>query len=245
MISIVVPVVSAKWLPGFFRTLPMACSGLDEPVEVIILDNGCEERSLSYGYAFQTCVVYHDPPVSFHAGWNAGARLAAGDVVIIANDDILWGWRSVTNLCAALSLHNLICCYPTPAVSEAALGLADVNADEPPHLVGPPEFRGWCHAWTRAGLEAVGLWGSRKLDKNPFDERFELFYGDDDAWMQTIDLGSPARQVHNAWVYHIGSQSVRELAPEYVREAKARDKARFDMKWGRSPRELLAERAAR
>lgn len=236
MISIVVPVVSAKWLPGFFRTLPMACSGLDEPVEVIILDNGCEERNLGYGYAFQTCVVYHDPPVSFHASWNAGVRLAAGDVVVIANDDILWGWRSVTNLRAALPAHNLLCCYPTPAVSEAALGLADVNADEPPHLVGPPEFRGWCHAWSRDGLAAVGS----------FDERFELFYGDDDAWMQTIEMGRPARQVHNAWVYHIGSQSVRELAPEYVREAKARDKARFDMKWGRrSPQALLAERAAR
>ena len=81
------------------------------------------------------------------------------------------------------------------------------------------------------------------MDKNPFDERFELFYGDDDAWMQTIDIGCPARQVHNALVYHYGSQSVRELAPEYVREAKARDKARFDEQWGgRSPRDLLAEK---
>jgi len=240
MISIVVPVVSAKWLPGFFRTLPMACSGLDEPVEVIILDNGCEERSLGFGYAFQTCVVYHDPPVSFHAAWNAGVRLAAGDVVIVANDDILWGRRSVTNLRAALPAHNLLCCYPAPAVSEAALALVEPVADEPPRLIGPPEFRGWCHAWTKGGLEALGA-----LDRGVFDERFELFYGDDDAWMQTITVGSPARQVHNAWVYHIGSQSVRELAPEYVREAKARDKARFDMKWGRSPQELLVEKAAR
>lgn len=233
MISIVVPIVTSKWLPGFFRTLPMACWGLDEPVEVIILDNGCEERDLGFGYAFQTRVVYHDPPVNFYAAWNAGVRLAAGDVVIIVNDDVLWGRRSVTNLCAALSAHNLICCYPTPAVSEAALGLADAVADEPPHLVGPPEFRGWCHAWARRAVkrDVVG----------PFDERFELFYGDDDAWAHTIVAGCPARQVHNAFVHHLGSQSVRELAPEYVREAKARDKARFDEKWnGRSPQELLA-----
>lgn len=277
-VSLVVPVLTPKWLVGFFRTLPAACEGLREPVEVIILDNSagdaplldpdllrrawgcgfhtraqlgpcddCEDvarmetdvalllrgratSDLSFGFAFQTRVVYHDPPVSFHACWNAGVRLAVGDVVIVVNDDVLWGRYSVTRLWQALQRFDLYCCYPTPAVCESALAL-DVVV-EPPRLVGPPEFRGWCQAWTRGGLEAVG----------PFDESFELFYGDDDAWARLADAKRPARQVHSSLVYHLGSQSVRTLGEEYIRNVKARDAARFAAKWqGKTPRQLLVE----
>lgn len=230
MISLVVPVLTPKWLVGFFRTLPAACKGLPVPVEVIILDNREPDVSdFSFGFAYQTRVVYHDPPVTFHACWNAGVRLAKGDVIIVVNDDVLWGPRSVTRLYEALMRFDLFCCYPTPAVSEAAFNLDIVH--EPARLIGPPEFRGWCQAWTRGGFEAVGY----------FDESFELFYGDDDAWMRLIDGGKPARQVASSLVYHIGSQSVKTLGEDFVRAVKARDKARFDAKWGRSPQQFLRE----
>lgn len=240
--SIVVPLINWKQTDGFISSL-ISCGLADMPpdsVELIVMDNGpdpvwptsLKEASEDPRIRFVRA-LRHSPTAPLHRSWNVGATYSAGHNIIVVNDDIIWGRRSVFNFCRALHLFkpSLWCCYPTPAsTAEEALSLGNV-VDRPPTLVGPPEFRGWAFAFSRLGWEEVG----------PFDEDFELLYGDDDCWMRTIEAGHPARQVDNAILYHLGSQSLWTV--EGTGMSYNRDAARFKEKWGgRTGQDFLKEK---
>lgn len=237
--SIVVPVLNWRCMPGFLDSLrARGLEGLErDDVELIVLDNHREAEPEPAELAAaaeddrieSVRLIRHYPTAPLHRAWNVGTRAAAADHVLVVNDDIIWGRRCVLNLCKALDQHGLWSCYPTPAETPDA----EERVMAEPMLTGPPEHRGWAMAFTREGLDGIGPW----------DESFELFYGDDDCWMRLIDAGHPAREVHNAFIHHLGSESIWRLPTGVPGGMYNRDYDRFQAKWGgKRGQDLLREK---
>lgn len=86
-VSVVVPTADrAPYLEVALASL--AAQDLDEPYEVIVVDDGSRDRTPEVVERAGVRSLRHDPPRGANAARNAGARLAQADLIALVDDDV-------------------------------------------------------------------------------------------------------------------------------------------------------------
>jgi glycosyltransferase involved in cell wall biosynthesis len=235
-LSVVVPILNYDSISFFMQTLSNAW---DESIEVIIIDSapfGQRQDSVNYDQSGKSTIIRAivDPPFNFHGHWNLGLRMARGEYIALVNDDILFGVKSLRHCVDAINRFELpvVYCQHTsgPAALEKFLPESAKIADLPLGFIGPAEYRGFFWVFAADTFNHVGY----------FDERFKLYYGDNDMWYRLIKWGYPPRCVQNALIHHFESRTTNNLMntdaeknKKYFENICDADRKRFRKKWGK------------
>lgn len=237
-LSVVVPILGYDSLGAFMQTLSVAWGNT---IEVIILDStpfGERHDSVNYDVSGRSTIIRAiiDPPINLHAAWNLGLRMARGKYIALVNDDILFGDRSLYHCTQAIEKFNLPCVFPQNTTGPAEVSkfeeLGKKIAEQELNFIGLSNYLGFFWVFAREVLDIVG----------PFDERFNLYYGDKDYWYRLIEAGYPPRCVQNAMVHHFESRTINILrsAKKLDFEAISKsDRALFKEKWGKKNSKAL------
>ncbi len=213
----------------------------DEPIELILVDNGSTDGTDDYFRALAAAddrirLVLNRDNRGFPAGVNQGMRLAGGQQILLLNNDtvVTTGW--LRRLLRAL--------HSDPAVglvgpcSNHVSGPQEVAA-EYDDLAGIDRFA-WEYAKTHQGVreETGRLVGFCLLIKLAvletvgwFDEGFGIGnFEDDDYCLRARRAGFRAVIVRDAFVHHVGGATFAESGVHYEGLMQA-NRHRFEKKW--------------
>jgi GT2 family glycosyltransferase len=239
-----VVVVTYDRLPFNRMCLETLLARTDEPLEVIVVDNGSTDGTRNY----LASLSEHDPRVrvilnpanaGFACACNQGLAVARGEILVLLNNDALVppGWLGrfrgaledvrvglagpVTNRIG--NEAEVEVGYDTwGGFLDEAAARASQHAGE---VIDIGTVTMFCMAMTRAAFERIG----------PLDQRFEIgLLEDDDYSLRARELGLRTVCLHELLVHHFGETSFGALVPsgDYGRILAA-NKQRFEEKWGR------------
>jgi ATP-binding cassette subfamily B protein len=216
----------------------------EPPYELVAVDNGSAEETRTYLEVLDARnrhvrVIRNDDNRGFAAACNQGLAAAAGEILVLLNNDTVVppGWLSglvthlgdaqvgvvgpTTNRCGGGAQ------IPTGyATYEEMLDLARIrrhdHAGEPPIDIDVVEM--FCAAFRREVFEAVG----------PLDERFEIGMFEDDDYVRRVrDLDLRVVCANDLFVHHFGEASLGALAADGgYGELFHANRLRFEEKWG-------------
>jgi GT2 family glycosyltransferase len=218
----------------------LACT--ERRSEVVVVDNGSSDGTPGYLARLaernsNVRPIANDSNRGFAAACNQGAALAAGEVLVLLNDDtaVSHGWLG--RLMAHLERPRVGMVGPTTnrTGNEAQIDsgyrtwaefvrFADARAEEHAgEAFEIPTLTMFCVAMRRILYEQVG----------PLDERFETGLLEDDDYSRRVrDAGYRLLCADDAFVHHFCETSFGKLVSsgEYARVLEA-NKARFEDKW--------------
>jgi GT2 family glycosyltransferase len=228
----------------------LACT--ERPCELIVVDNGSSDGTAAYLTRLaelnpRAQPIFNTENRGFAAGNNQGAALAAGQVLVLLNDDtaVSPGWLERLTAHLEESSAGMVGPVTNRTGNEAQVDAAYQNwgelvrfADERAALHAGESFEiptltMFCVALRRALYEEIG----------PLDERFELGLLEDDDYSRRVrDAGYRLLCADDAFVHHFGETSFGRLAAsgEYTRVLE-QNRARFEEKW-RAPWEPYERR---
>lgn len=213
--------------------------------ELILVDNGSKDGTEDYFRSVPGAKVIRNPEnLGVAKGWNQGMRLAAGDYLLILNNDVIVGpgW-----------LENMV----RLAESDASIGLVGPRSN---YIAGPqvvaevpyrtaagyreegiPDFiakwqaghdlsagefafiKGFCHLIPRRVFEKVGF----------YDERYgKGNFEDDDYCVRVRYHGFRALIAHDSFIHHFGSVSFNQEANDW-RALMIENRRKYEEKWAR------------
>jgi GT2 family glycosyltransferase len=237
-------VVTRDNLPFLRLCLESVLAGTDGAYELIVVDNGSTDGTAVYltelaERNLNVRLVANASNCAFAASCNQGAAKAAGDLLVLLNDDaaVCHGWLG--RLTAHLERPCVGMVGPTTnrAGNEAQIDadyrtwgefvrFADTRAEERAgQAFEISTLTMFCIAMHRTVYERVG----------PLDERFEVgLLEDDDYSLRVRREGYRLLCADDAFVHHFGETSFGKLVPsgDYARVLAA-NRARFERKWGR------------
>lgn len=214
----------------------------DESCEVIVVDNDSSDGTREYLSVLaerspRVRPALNDSNRGFAPGCNRGAEIAAGDVLVLLNDDtaVSIGW--LERLAPYLQQPRVGMVGPTTnrTGNEAQVDAgyrtwaefegfaAERAARHAGHTFEIPTLTMFCVAMRRALYEEIG----------PLDERFEIGLLEDDDYSRRVrDAGYRLLCADDAFVHHFGETSFGKLAAsgEYTRILET-NRARFKAKW--------------
>ena len=237
-----VVVVTHNNLPFLRICAESVLAAAERSCELIVVDNASTDGTR--GYLTRLAVRNANVRIlvnaynrGFAAGCNEGAAVAAGDLLVLLNDDtaVCRGW--LQRLAAHLKPTGVGMVGPTTnrTGNEAQIDIdyrtwgdlvrfADTRAER--HAGSAfdiPTLTMFCVAMHRETYEHVG----------PLDERFETGLLEDDDYSRRVrESGFHLLCAADAFVHHFGETSFGKLVAsgEYARVLKA-NQARFEEKW--------------
>jgi len=239
MTSIIIPSYNGL---GLLRSCVEAIRAHTEtPYEIIVVDNGSADRTTEYCRSEKITFISLPANAGFPAACNAGLRLAAGDELLLLNNDVIVSQRWLSNLKAALySASDIGIVGPVTnyasgrqQVATSYEGLAEFHAAAV--LANVPDSGKWspcmrlvglCFLFKREVLDTVGL----------LDERFSPgHYEDDDYCFRARLLGYRLLIAGDCLVHHEGSASFKQVYNEGLQELVERNRKLFIDKWRTDP----------
>ncbi len=230
--AVIVNYRSAALAAGCVASLCREAAGAGVPLEVVVVDNSAEpeERAL-LGALEGVRYLPVEKNSGYAGGLNAGVEAATGDVLLLANPDLVFASGSISPLLGALGTPNAGAAGPRFTWDEEGRWLlpplwlpspggevAKILARSVLGIRGPL-LRAW-HAlalpqWEASVPIAVpGLVGALILVPRdvwarvgPFDERYPLFYEDTDWSLRLAREGLSALLVPASRVVHLHGQS--------------------------------------
>jgi GT2 family glycosyltransferase len=223
--------------------LESVLAGTESPFELIVVDNGSSDGTPAYLARLaernpNVRLIANESNRGFAAACNQGAALAAGEVLVLLNDDaaVSHGWLG--RLAAHLDRPDVGMVGPATnrTGNEAQIDadyrtwagfarFADARAGQHAgEAFEIPTLTMFCVAMRRALYEQVG----------PLDERFEIGLLEDDDYSRRVrEMGYRLLCADDAFVHHFGETSFGKLAAsgQYARVLEA-NRARFEEKWG-------------
>jgi GT2 family glycosyltransferase len=208
--------------------------------EVIIVDNGSTDETSDLRESHDVRFI-ENRGNSLYGSWNMGIREARTEFVAVVNNDIAFLTRDWSSwLCAALTGDLLDWAFPLVIESQAPVFSSYdhvTDADVYPSLQVETRtgwFEACCFVIRRELLEDIG----------PFDEDFEIWYGEKDYEIRLLAAGRRYGAVRNAVIRHFGSSTLRVGFQErrkfeedtgqlpQLNERALRDYHTFRAKWG-------------
>ena len=226
------------------------------PCELIVVDNGSTDGTAAYLERLaernpSLRVIANDENRGFATGCNQGAALAAGDVLVLLNDDTIVCDGSLNPLLAHLARPRVGMVGPSTnrTGNEAEIDAEYRTWDE---LARFAEVRCREHAGEAFEIETltmfcVAMRRSLYEQIGPLDERFETGLLEDDDYSRRVrEAGYRLLCADDAFVHHFGETSFGKLAAsgEYTRVLDA-NRARFEEKWGEPWRPYKRRRSDR
>jgi GT2 family glycosyltransferase len=239
------------------------------PLEVVVVDNSAdpEERQL-LGALDGARYLPLEENAGYAGGLARGAAAAAGDVLLLANPDLLLTHGALAPLLAALERPDAGAAGPRFTWDEEGRWLL------PPLFVPTPGgevakilarsrlgFRGPLHrAWRAVALpqweasvttNVPALVGAlvavpRRTweEVGPFDARYPLYYEDTDWFARLARAGRKAYLVPGARVVHLHGQSTGRASESALASFLASERRYFDLHFSAPGRALRAAAAA-
>lgn len=223
----------------------------DEPYEIIVVDNGSSDDTVSYllGQPDIT-LIRNEQNLGFAKGCNQGLAAATGDTILFLNNDTIVtpGWLS--RMLRSLYSHDHI--GMVGPVSNHVSGhqqidvhyksldeINDFSARHGAQFAGVSmdtrRVVGFCMLVKREVLEEVGN----------FDEQYGLGnYEDDDLCLRVIYSGYRIRIVYDSFIHHFGHMTMATLQDSSLSELLVLNREKASQKWGSEIHELLYKEAA-
>jgi GT2 family glycosyltransferase len=211
--------------------------------EVIVVDNGSTDGTADYLHRLElhhphVRVVYNDRNRGFAAANNQGLALAAGDVLVLLNNDTIipYGW-----------LARLVRHLESPAIG--LIGPVtnrtcnEAQIDVPYQTYGAfvqfarnymATHDGECFAIRMLAMFCAAIRRDVYKQVGPLDERYEVgMFEDDDYAIRVRTAGYQVVCAADVFVHHFGQATLGKLVPtgEYGELFRA-NRQRFEKKWG-------------
>jgi len=261
--AVVVNYRSAALAAGCVASLRREAAGAGVPLEVVVVDNSAEPEERSLLGALDG-VRYLPLPrnAGYAGGLNAGVEAAAGDVLLLANPDLVFSRGSLSPLLGALEKPNAGAAGPRFTWDEEGRWLLPPlwlpsPADEVAKILarsrlgrGGPLLRSWHRValpqWEASVPTAVpGLVGALVLVSRdvwarvgPFDERYPLFYEDTDWAVRLAREGLSAMLVPGSRVVHLHGQSTARSSAGSLASFLVSEQRYFDLHFSGAARAL-------
>jgi len=211
--------------------------------EVIVVDNASTDGTPSYLKEAEKIfpdlsVILNDSNLGFAAANNIGLKRAAGEFLVLLNNDtvVSQGWLS--SMIRHLTADNEIGLIG-PTTNEigneakVVVGYEDVAAmpqwaaqfvrDNDGHTFDIPMLAMFCVMMRREVLDAVGF----------LEEQFSVgMFEDDDYTKRIRELGYRIVCTRDSYIHHFGRASFRLLSDDRYREIFEKNRAVYERKWG-------------
>jgi len=218
------------------------------PYEIIVVDNGSKDGTSDYCVQEKLLLVSLPDNMGFPIACNHGLRLAAGDQVLLLNNDVFVSPRWLVLLHEALySREEIGIVGPVTnyasGIQQVKVGYTDRtgfireaerwNASIPGLWQEVKRIVGLCYLFKRTVMDRIGL----------LDEMFSPgHYEDDDYCYRARLAGFKLLVAGNVLVHHEGSASFRTRFPGGFQELVERNHRRFVEKWQLDPLQFIEER---
>jgi GT2 family glycosyltransferase len=221
--------------------------------EIVVVDNGSTDGTPDYLRALagrnpQVRVIFHPENRGFARANNAGLAAAAGDLLVLLNNDTLVAPGWLTRLAGHLEDRSIGVIGPVTnrigneaevetnyrtygrflefAAQRSGSGVDRLERQpaDATSLFDIPMAAMFCLAMRRDAFEKIG----------PLDERFEMgMFEDDDYALRVRAAGLRCACAEDVFVHHFGEASLGALAAVGQYGALfAENRARFEKKWG-------------
>jgi GT2 family glycosyltransferase/SAM-dependent methyltransferase len=212
-------------------------------IEVIVVDNASTDGSpelLREEAARDPRVrlVLNDRNAGFAIANNQGLALAAGDVLVLLNNDTMvtrGAFASLVRHLRADRTIGLVGPSTNEIANEGKVAVGYTSLEEVPawaadfvrehdgELVETPMLAMFCLAMTRETWARTGT----------LDERFEVgMFEDDDYSRRVKELGLRTVCARDSFVHHAGRASFGALSDARYLDIFNKNKARYELKWG-------------
>ncbi len=211
-------------------------------LEVIVVDNGSHDatRALLETHARRdgAVVISNATNRGFAAATNQALRRAAGEIVVLLNDDTAVGPGWLSRLVAHLEADRklgLVCPVTNEIGNDAKIAVDYVAFDDMERFA---VARAMDHAGKRRNIETVALFcaAARRatLEELGFlDERYAVGMFEDDDLSRTLSARGLGRAVaEDAFVHHVGHASFSRLTDAQYLSIWRANRRRFEKKWG-------------
>lgn len=217
----------------------------DRPYEIIVVDNGSTDGTKEYCERERLILIALPENHGFPAACNKGLTVAAGEQLLLLNNDCLVAPGWLTQLLRALhSAPSIGIVGPvTNFVSgkqmlETGLGTPEEllayaekhNKTDPAKWQEVRRLVGFCFLFTRRLYEAIG----------PLDEDYSPgHYEDDDYCYRAVQHGFKLLICGDTFIYHKGSASFKQQDVDQWDSLIRRNRQIFMNKWGVDPKEFI------
>ncbi|GIP39126.1 glycosyl transferase [Paenibacillus sp. J31TS4] len=243
--SIIIPTFQGLYL--LRECVASIRSHTHSPYEIIVVDNGSDDGTLQYCREENLMVISFPNNRGFPIAVNWGLRIAAGDHLLLLNNDIVVGPNWLDNMLACLASSpdigivgpytNYISGrqqrnpeYETiEGYQEAA---AAYNKQDPGKYVTTERLVGFCMLFSRELMERIGL----------LDERYSPgHYEDDDYCYRARKAGYRLMISGDVIVHHHGSATFLKMDSKERAHLVRESYKKFVDKWGFDPNSLIEE----
>ncbi|WNS43377.1 glycosyltransferase family 2 protein [Paenibacillus sp. MMS20-IR301] len=211
------------------------------PYEIIVVDNGSSDGTDAYCRASKLTFISLPENRGFPLACNMGLTLAAGDELLLLNNDVIVSKGWLDNLKRALySAPDIGIVGPVTNYAsgrqQVQTGYADIagyhaeagraNVPDAAKWSETRRLVGLCFLFKRQLLDAIGL----------LDERYSPgHYEDDDYCYRARLQGYRLLIAGDCLVHHEGSASFKEVYPASLQELVERNRRVFIEKWHVDP----------
>ncbi|MWC28658.1 glycosyltransferase family 2 protein [Paenibacillus sp. MMS18-CY102] len=242
MTSIIIPTYNGLGLlQRLVQSIREHTNEADTPYELIIVDNGSLDGTAQWCIGQKLTFLSLGSNEGFPAACNKGLRIAAGDQLMLLNNDIVATPNWLSNLSEGLNeepnigLAGPVTNYASGVQQvdyrfetlEQFMGIAtEVNEPNRNKRERVMRLVGLCLLFTREVYERVG----------ELDERFSPgHYEDDDLCLRIRMNGYGLLLCRDVLVYHEGSASFRHTDQDALAQLLAANRQKFVDKWGIDP----------
>jgi GT2 family glycosyltransferase len=158
-----------------------------EPYEIIVVDNGSEDRTIEYCLDEKITFVSLPMNVGFPGACNIGMKVASGDALLLLNNDVVVTENWLSNMLKCLC-------------SSREIGIVGPCTNEVSGNQQVERLVGFCFLIKRELVERIGY----------LDEQFAPgYYEDDDYCHRAKQAGYELRIAGDVLVYHRGTASFK------------------------------------
>ena len=208
--------------------------------ELILVDNGSKDGTEAFFRSIPGAKVIRNPEnLGVSKGWNQGMRLAAGEYILILNNDIIVGPDWLENMVRLAESDpsiglvgprsNYIAgpqVVPEVPYRQEAEILPFIRKWQEEHALSAAEFgfiKGFCHLIPRSVFEKVGF----------YDERFgKGNFEDDDYCVRVRYNGFRALFANDSFIHHYGSVSFNQESVDW-RALMIENQKKYEQKWAK------------